>query len=101
MDESFIRGIKLNEIDTAAYPFSIPAVQAIESLDFTVAPVTFFVGENGTGKSTLVESIAVAAGFNAEGGTKNYSFASQDTTSSLSEKIVLIRGFRREKHGYF
>jgi predicted ATPase len=32
------------------------------------APVTFFVGENGTGKSTTLEAIARAAGFAAEGG---------------------------------
>ncbi|MGH3793661.1 MAG: AAA family ATPase [Pseudonocardiaceae bacterium] len=30
--------------------------------------VTFLVGDNGTGKSTLIEALAVAAGFNAEGG---------------------------------
>jgi predicted ATPase len=59
------------------------------------------VGENGSGKSTLTESIAVAAGFNAEGGTKNYSFATQNTTSSLIDKITLVRGARREKYGYF
>lgn len=34
--------------------------------------VTFLVGENGVGKSTLIEGIAVAMGFNPEGGTINY-----------------------------
>ena len=96
----FIRGVRLQSADMSTYPFSIPAVQAIESVDFK-NPVTFFVGENGTGKSTIVESIAIEAGFNAEGGTKNYSFSSQDSTSSLSESITLIRGFKREKYGYF
>lgn len=100
MNESFIRSILLQDIDESIYPFSIPAVQQIESVNFK-APVTLFVGENGSGKSTLVESIAVAAGFNAEGGTKNYNFSSQDTTSSLSEKITLIRGASRERYGYF
>lgn len=101
MDESFIRGVKLTSGDPKSYPFSIPAVQQIESIDFSSSPVTFFVGENGSGKSTIVESIAVAAGFNAEGGTKNYNFSSQDTTSSLSKNITLVRGSRREKSGYF
>ena len=100
MDEVFVRGVKINEVDESSYPFSIPAVQAIESINFS-SPVTFFVGENGSGKSTLTESIAVAAGFNAEGGTKNYNFTSQDTTSALSDEIILIRGGRREKYGYF
>jgi predicted ATPase len=100
MDEYFIRGIKLHNADQSVYPFSIPAVQQIESIKFNT-PVTFFVGENGSRKSTLIESIAVEAGFNAEGGTKNYNFSSQDTTSSLKDAITLIRGFKREKYGYF
>ena len=39
------------------------------------AGLNVFVGENGTGKSTLLEAIAVASGFNPEGGTKNFNFA--------------------------
>lgn len=100
MDEIFIRGVRVDDTDDSSYPFSIPAIKAIESITFT-APVTFFVGENGTGKSTIIESIAIAAGFNAEGGTKNYNFSSFDTTSSLSEHITLIRGSNRESTGYF
>ena len=41
------------------FPFSVPAIRALGSLDFAV--VTFFVGENGSGKSTLLEGIAAAA----------------------------------------
>jgi len=100
MEENFVRGVAIGDVDDTVYPFSIPAVQAIEALKFSHA-VTFLVGENGSGKSTLTESIAVAAGFNAEGGTKNYSYASQDTTSLLKDEITLVRGYRREKYGYF
>ena len=49
------------------------------------------MGENGTGKSTLLEAIAVAYGFNAEGGTKNFSFSTKDTHSELSEHLTLIK----------
>lgn len=45
----------------AGYPFDLPLVQALPTLDFT-APVTFFVGENGSGKSTLLEALACAVG---------------------------------------
>ena len=54
--------------DLGAYPFSIPAVAAVDGLELHPR-VTYFVGENGSGKSTLLEGIAVAAGFNAEGGS--------------------------------
>jgi predicted ATPase len=46
--------------DTAAFPFSVPAVRTLAPLDLS-APVTVFVGENGSGKSTLLEGIAAAA----------------------------------------
>jgi predicted ATPase len=100
MDEVFIRAVKIGDTDNSIYPFSIPAIQAIESIRFSSA-VTFFVGENGSGKSTLIEAIAVAAGFNAEGGSKNYRYSTLDTTSSLTDKLILVRGSRREKYGYF
>lgn len=41
------------------YPFSLPIFNRTKQLTFE-APVTFFVGENGTGKSTLLEAIALA-----------------------------------------
>ena len=40
------------------YPFTVPALRALESIEFT-PPVTFFVGENGSGKSTLLEALAL------------------------------------------
>ena len=55
------------------------------------APVTFLVGENGAGKSTLLEAIAVAAGFNAEGGTRNFQFSTNNTHSELYRCIGLAR----------
>jgi predicted ATPase len=46
--------------------------------------VTYFVGENGTGKSTLLEAIAVSLGFNPEGGSLNeFRFASRESHSEL------------------
>jgi predicted ATPase len=43
------------------YPFSLDIFRETAGLEFTT-PVTFFVGENGTGKSTLLEAIARRAG---------------------------------------
>jgi len=53
--------------DQTVYPFNIPAIASIETLDLDW-PVTFLVGENGSGKSTLLEAIAVGAGLNSRGG---------------------------------
>ncbi|WP_150269694.1 AAA family ATPase [Paenibacillus tepidiphilus] len=82
------------------YPFHLPAVRELRRLEFT-HPVTFLVGENGTGKSTLLEGIAAAWGFNPEGGTLNYSFSTQATHSGLHEYLRLARGVRRPKDGFF
>jgi len=81
-------------------PFSIPAIRALEALDLH-PQVTFFVGENGSGKSTLVEAIAIAAGFNAEGGSRNFNFATRRSESELHTVLRLVRGVRRPKSGYF
>jgi energy-coupling factor transporter ATP-binding protein EcfA2 len=43
------------------YPFNVPPITALDSLDLT-SRVGFFVGENGTGKSTLLEAIAAHGG---------------------------------------
>ena len=53
--------------------------------------MTFLVGENGTGKSTLLEAVAVACGFNAEGGTRNFDFSTRATHSSLHEYLTVGR----------
>jgi len=43
------------------YPFSLAILRETRALELTT-PVTFFVGENGTGKSTLLEAIALRCG---------------------------------------
>src|SRR5437773_2689372 len=82
------------------YPFAMPAIRALTELALH-PQVTFFIGENGSGKSTLVEAIAVAAGFNAEGGTRNFRFATRRSESELPDALRLVRGVRRERDGFF
>ena len=57
--------------DRDAYPFCLPFLQDEFELGFD-RPITIIVGENGTGKSTLLEGIAVLAGYDEAGGGKGY-----------------------------
>jgi predicted ATPase len=49
------------------FPYDVPAVAAVEAMKLD-APVTLLAGDNGTGKSTLIEAFAEAIGFAPEGG---------------------------------
>lgn len=99
----YLRSIYLLRDDVpsfSSYPFNLDAVRQLERLDFH-PKVTYIVGENGAGKSTLMEAIAVALGFNAEGGTINFSFTTEATHSELHEYIRLVRGVRKPRDGFF
>ncbi len=103
LQPSFLRSVSLkrDEVpDFNRYPFSIPAVRALDRLELHPA-VTFFVGENGSGKSTLLEAIAVKLGFNAEGGSKNFNFSTRETHSELHEFLFVDRSPTRATDGYF
>lgn len=94
-------GIKWPQVEnTTAYPFNIPTIAQLSEL-MLHPQVTFFVGENGTGKSTLIEAIAVALGFNAEGGTKQSGFSTRGTHSELHRYIKTVKTFNRMRDGYF
>jgi predicted ATPase len=88
--------------DATGYPYDLPAVAAVVGSDGFILDraVTFLVGENGSGKSTLVEAIAVAAGFNAEGGSRNFNFATRATESSLADHVMLVKR-AKPRTGYF
>lgn len=99
----YIRSVKLlreNIPFTESYPFHLPVVQSLDELPFH-PQVTYLIGENGMGKSTLLEAIAIAAGFNPEGGTFNFNFSTHDSHSELEEHLRLIKGVKRPQDGFF
>ena len=102
MNDRFIQEILIDwdKIEQGSYLRGIPALKGISRLEFSRG-ITFFVGENGTGKSTLLEAIAVAYGFNPEGGTKNYRFETYNDVSELSTAVRIVRGYKRPKGSYF
>lgn len=99
----FLRSIRLLREEVPSfdeYPFSLPAIRELFELSFHPA-ITYLVGENGTGKSTLLEAIAVVAGFNAEGGSRNFAFSTRASHSDLHRYLRLSRGYKRPRDGYF
>ena len=98
----FIREVAIdwNVVPRDSYLRDISALKGFSRLAFE-SNVTFFAGENGTGKSTLLEGIAVAYGYNPEGGTKNYHFSTYQDVSELEEAIRLVKGYRKRNSGYF
>ena len=86
----FINGVKYDKekvIDKNIYPFNIPSIKNLDEIKFN-KPVTFFIGENGVGKSTFIEAIAVALKLNPEGGTQNFNFKTMDSHSNLSNYLT-------------
>ena len=82
------------------FPFTIPAFQRGKlQLDFE-RPITIIVGENGTGKSTLLEGIAGQCGFNLSGGNRNHAYANDQNAAPFSHAIRLS-WFPKVTRGFF
>ena len=99
----FLRGIRLDRErvpDFEEYPFCIPAVRHLHTLAFH-EKVTFFIGENGMGKSTLMEALAVACGCCPEGGGRNFLLSTRDTHSALHRCLRLEKGPLPPRDNYF
>ena len=103
MKDLYIRNLSLIEpIPRESYLSALPVVHHLSEHGITFhKQVTFFVGENGSGKSTLIEALAISQGFNPEGGTKNFSFATEDSHSELCNYLRVAKGVIRPKDGFF
>jgi len=96
----FLTHVTLREdrVQAGVHPFTVPWL--LPSLDLQLsAPVTFLVGENGTGKSTLLEAIAWSVGFGAQGGNRDQSFAENADGYALGRALRL--SWRQKVSGGF
>lgn len=85
-----------------AYPFSVAAIRSLDEIQLR-SKVCLFAGENGTGKSSLLEAIAAHYGFGREGGNRNFGNDSTDSNHSIDPLVKALRlSFdRRTGAGYF
>ena len=97
-----LRKVGLRGIDPAdadRFPFDVPAIRSLTSVEFTT-PVTFLVGENGSGKSTFLEAIASAAGIVAAGSADLDRDESLGAVRRLAETLTLSWS-KRVRRGFF
>lgn len=103
MNRLYVRQISLQKsLPPDSYLCHLPAIRHLQTHPLCFdTPVTFLVGENGTGKSTLVESLAIAMQFNPEGGSRNFCFSTEDSHSPLSDLLTVVKGAIPPRDGFF
>ncbi|GAA1932116.1 AAA family ATPase [Nocardioides lentus] len=91
-----------SRLPTGAWPRTVPAVEQVVREGFRPARgVTLLVGENGSGKSTIVEALAEAYGLSPEGGTPWGRHTTRATESPLGGALRLRRGLATGRYGFF
>ena len=101
LERRYISEVRIDEpISSESYLSRIPVIKYLQnnhSIEFN-SNITIIVGENGTGKSTLMEAIAVAVKLNPEGGSSRHTFSTKDTHSELYRKLIVSKqNFPRDK----
>ena len=100
----FVQSVSINgPLPEGSYLRSLAVIKSLQAMDRLqiTRPVTFLVGENGIGKSTLIEAIAVHQGFNPEGGTVNFNFATENSHSELHRYLRIQKGTGIRRDGFF
>ena len=87
--------------DDRGWPYTMGPVAQLLRDGLELSELTVLVGENGVGKSTIIEAIAMAYGLSAEGGSKYLRQSQRPTESPLHERIRLVKGITRSRWGYF
>lgn len=98
-----VRRIEANDEprDDSVWPFTIPAVRQLLDEGLDLGSMTVLVGENGSGKSTIVEALAQAYGLNAEGGSTGAQHRTRPSESPLAGHLRLTKGAAAARGGYF
>jgi len=97
-----LRAVSLRRVDDDQrdrFPFDVPAIRSLTSIEFTT-PVTFLVGENGSGKSTFLEAVAGAAGMIAVGSSDIDRDETLSAVRRLTDRLTLSWS-KRTRRGFF
>jgi predicted ATPase len=89
----YLASVRRHHPNGEGFPWSVPVVSALELLEFD-APVTFFVGENGSGKSTVLEGIAAGVRAVAVGSAD----IDRDETLQTARRFASAFRFERRRH---
>ena len=97
----FLRRVTLHpdRVRRGEHPFDLPILSRGLDLTFST-PVTFLVGDNGTGKSSLLEALAWSCGFPSRGGTREYRFEEDEDGHALGRALALSWG-QKVRDGFF
>lgn len=98
----YLRSIRVGDScsNLERYPLNIPAFRCGSGGFEFRKKVSFLVGENGTGKSTILEAIAMNCGFHPWGGSRNNFYNYRKTESSLVNDLVLSWS-KKATRGFF
>jgi predicted ATPase len=89
-------------VDTGSWPATVPAVAQILRDGLELDPgLTVLVGENGSGKSTVVEMLAEACRLNPQGGSAGSWYRTRNTEPGLGRCLTLERTPGRPGWSYF
>jgi predicted ATPase len=90
-----------NVLDRRKWPAVLPPVAQVLEDGLDLTPATVLVGENGSGKSTIVEAIALAYGLSPEGGSTGARHSTRASESLLADHLQLVRNAGTTRRGYF
>ncbi|HEU5486766.1 MAG TPA: AAA family ATPase [Microlunatus sp.] len=96
-----VREDPAHPLDRRSWPATLAPIRQLLDDGLDLGALTILVGENGTGKSTLVEAVALAYGLSPEGGSTGARHSTRSSESPLGGALHLTRGAGASKWGYF